>query len=82
MPMVLLGDVRNGGGRRGIRYLCLLCHAFSKGKKSYPGLFDMDSFVSFCFICSSLCKIKPKTKENTMITFHSEHFLNVQVNVL
>ena len=44
--------------------------------------FDIDGFASFCFIYSSLYKIKLETKEKTMITFHGEHFLNVQVNVL
>ena len=53
-------------------------YAFSKGEKSYPGFCDIDRFVSFGFICCSLYKIKLKTKENTMITFYSEYFLNVQ----
>ena len=46
MLIVLLWGVKNGGGG-GIRCLCPLCYAFSKGGIYYPGLFDIDPSVNF-----------------------------------
>ena len=54
------------GEEGGIRCLCSLCYAFSKGKNP-PKLFDIDPFVSFCFICSSLYKIKLKRKYHVQV---------------
>ena len=69
-------------GRRGNQMPPPAMFCIFKRGKILSMAFDIDHFASFCFIYSSLHKIKLETKENTMITFHSEYFLNVQVNVL